>query len=107
FRFDKHCTQNKLVLVPTRMAKSLDDEIERTRREIADLQKRIRDTGFRRVEKEAKSDRKNYPQIVQIDEQIDHARRLIRNSPQSAKSLAPRIAALDTERYRLLLTLED
>jgi hypothetical protein len=98
----------KFSLVPEITARILDEEIERTRREIADLQKRVRDMAIRRQAKEGKSEGKTqYPQISRIDSEIDDARQVIRNHPEKASILMAKIAALETEQYRLLLSLDE
>jgi hypothetical protein len=95
--------------VPEKTTKDLDSEIERTRTEIADLQKRIREMGTRRLATDArdKSGIRNDPRIMRIDLQIAKARDTIRNFPDHAASIQARIAALETERYRLLLMQEE
>jgi hypothetical protein len=49
----------------------------------------------------------DYPQILKIDSQIANARDIAKAHPDKAEPLQAKINALETERYRLLLTLDE
>ena len=89
--------------MPEKTARALDQEIDRTRQEIAALQQRIQDMAVRR---DSQSKKFHNAQILQIDLQLAHARDLLKKNPANAKELATKMDALGTERSRLLWTLD-